>query len=335
MRIKRKKLTFVQTVTDLAWWRSWFEIVLGCTILGAGFVYFINPYNLVPGGVYGASIVVHNLFPSLMVGTIGYFFDIPLMILSMVLLGAKLGSRTIVAALITPMIMNIITNFSYPTPEAIETLDPALLLGGKLDLSDHLLVAVFMGSVMSGVGCAFIARNQATSGGTDIVAMIMQKYMGINFSKAILIADGMVVLFGLIVIGFGVGSKLPTDGNKVYLSLYSLICILINSRALAYVLHGNKDDKLMFIITAKPISELREYIIEELDRTATSIKSSGLYSEEEKQMLFLVVSNKECEEAKRRIKEYDPQSFVVITDVYNIYGDGWKPLPNKDDIEAV
>ena len=72
---------------------SWIGIFVGCTILAAGFVYFINPYNLVPGGVYGASIVLHNLFPSIQVGTFGYMFDIPLLIISVLVLGAKLGAR--------------------------------------------------------------------------------------------------------------------------------------------------------------------------------------------------------------------------------------------------
>ena len=86
---------------------SWIGIFVGCTILAAGFVYFINPYNLVPGGVYGASIVLHNLFPSIQVGTFGYMFDIPLLIISVLVLGAKLGARTIVAALFTPLAMNV------------------------------------------------------------------------------------------------------------------------------------------------------------------------------------------------------------------------------------
>ena len=89
--------------------RAWVTILLGCTILAAGFVFFINPYNIVPGGVYGASIVLHNLFPSIQVGTFGYLFDIPLLILSVLLLGAKLGTRTIAAALITPLLMNIMS----------------------------------------------------------------------------------------------------------------------------------------------------------------------------------------------------------------------------------
>lgn len=97
--------------------------------MAAGFVFFINPYNIVPGGVYGASIVLHNLFPSIQVGTFGYMFDIPLLILSVVLLGSKLGIRTIVAAMLTPLIMNVMSRLVYPTQEALEKLDPTQLLG--------------------------------------------------------------------------------------------------------------------------------------------------------------------------------------------------------------
>ena len=93
--------------------------------MAAGFVFFINPYNIVPGGVYGASIVLHNLFPSIQVGTFGYMFDIPLLILSVVLLGSKLGIRTIVAAMLTPLIMNVMSRLVYPTQEALEKLDYA------------------------------------------------------------------------------------------------------------------------------------------------------------------------------------------------------------------
>ncbi|WP_373750330.1 YitT family protein, partial [Jeotgalibaca porci] len=108
--------------------------------MAAGFVYFINPYNLVPGGVYGASIVLHNLFPSVQVGTFGYMFDIPLLIISVLFLGTKLGARTIVAALFTPLAMNTLSILSYPSKEALHRLDPAELLGGCINMTEHLML---------------------------------------------------------------------------------------------------------------------------------------------------------------------------------------------------
>lgn len=312
---------------------SWMGIFIGCILLAAGFVFFVNPYNFVPGGVYGASIVLHNLFPSVQVGTFGYMFDIPLLILSVVFLGSKLGVRTIVAALFTPLVMNVLSQMIYPTQEALESLDPALMLGGILDMSDHLMLACLMGATLIGIGCGMVVRNQATTGGTDIVAMFLQKYAHIRFSTGILLVDAMVVLFGLLVIGFGFGTADDVTQPSWHLSFYSLIAIFVSSRVLAYVINGAKDDKLLFIISNGDTTELTHFILHELDRSATYIKSRGVYSKEEKEMLFLVVSNKEVTKVKLKIKEVNPKAFVVVTDAYDTFGEGWKTLPSKDDLQ--
>lgn len=305
---------------------SWIGVFFGTLLMSAGFVYFINPYNIVPGGVYGCSIVLHNLFPTIQVGWFGYMFDIPLLILATILLGAKLGAKTIGASLITPLIMNSLSSLSYPTKEALQNLDPSQLLGGALDFSNELILAVLAGSVLIGVGCGIVVRSGATTGGTDIVAMIMQKYTHIRFSTSILLVDGAVVLFGLIVIGF-------IMGGPVSLSIYSLVSIYLSSRMVAYTLNGSKDDKIVFIISDKPLEPLRKYIIEDLDRTATRIKTSGLYSGEEKQMIFFVASYKEVQSLKIKIKEADPKAFVIVTDAYDTYGEGWKQLPNAGEVQ--
>lgn len=312
---------------------SWMGIFVGCSIMAIGFVFFINPYNFVPGGVYGASIVMHNLFPSIQVGTFGYMFDIPLLILSLVLLGAKLGARTIVASLFTPFVMNVLSELVYPTQEALQSLDPSLMLGGMLDLSDHLMLACLMGSVLIGVGCGIVVKSQATTGGTDIIAMILQKYANIRFSNGILIVDALVVAFGLLVIGFGIGTADDSTQPSWHLSFYSLIAIYVISRVLAYVINGAKDDKLVFVIGSGDMTELNRFILEDLDRSATYIKSRGLYSNKEKEMLFLVVRNKEVNSVKHKIKEVDPRAFVVVTDAYDTFGEGWKQLPSKGEIQ--
>ena len=241
---------------------AWASILLGCTILAAGFVFFINPYNIVPGGVYGASIVLHNLFPSIQVGTFGYMFDIPLLILSVILLGAKLGTRTIAAALITPLLMNIMSRFVYPTQEALERLDPTQLLGGTMNMSEHLMLTSIIGATVIGIGTGIVIRNQATTGGSDIVGMLLQKYCHIRFSRAILLVDATVVCFGLLVIGFGIGSANDSTQPSWHLSFYSLISIFVISRVIAYVINGEKNDKLIFIISNKNLPELRRYILE-------------------------------------------------------------------------
>ena len=252
-----------------AWWRSWFLIFFGCSVMGAGFVLFVNPYNFVPGGEYGMGIVLHNIFPSIQVGTFGYMFDVPLMLVAMLVFGGQFGTRTVLAALYTPGFMNVLTRLVYPNPEAVESLDPSLLLGGRLDLSNDLLLTCVIGAVVIGIGQGIVVRQQATTGGTDIVGMLLQKFAGIKFSTGILLADGFVVLSGLAVIGFGIGTD-EAAANGWMLTLYSLITIYISSRVIAYLLDGASYDKLLFIISDHHQARKRS-IIEALDRSATYI----------------------------------------------------------------
>ena len=240
--------------------------------------------------------------------------------------------RTIVAALLTPLIMNGLSIISYPDREALEMLDPTQLLGGVVNLSDQLMLTSVIGAVLIGIGVGLVARNQATTGGSDIVALILQKYTHLPFSKGILLVDAMVVLFGLVVIGFGLGSAKDAGDPSLHLSFYSLIAIYITSRVVAFMVSGSKDDKLMFVISEKRLVDLQHYILNDLSLSGTYIKSSGMYSGEDKEMLFLVVSYKEAATLKFKIKEFDPRAFVVITDAYDAYGEGWKELPSASDI---
>ena len=325
-------LNHLQTLRSWRWWASWAVILLGCIFMSAAFVLFINPYKFVPGGVYGLSIVLHNIFPSLQVGTIAYFFDVPLMLAAMYVFGGRFGTRTVVAALFTPLIMNLLTLAVYPTPEAVEALDPSQLLGGNLDMSGDLLLACLFGAVMIGVGQGMVVRNQATTGGTDIVAMLLQKYAGIKFSNGIFIADGTVVLLGLVVIGFGVGIEGESGGWV--LTLYSILIIYAISRVVAYMLDGASYDKIIFIITQHSHDELRRFIIDDMDRSATYIKARGMYTGAEKEMIFLVVSRNEVAGVQRKIKQIDPRAFVVVTDAYDTFGEGFKPFPDENEIKA-
>jgi len=314
------------------WWRSWILIFVGCAVMGTGFVLFINPYKFVPGGVYGLGIVMHNLFPSIQVGTFGYMFDIPLMLIAVWVFGGQFGTRTVLAALFTPGYMNLLTRLVYPTAEAVEALDPAQLLGGRLDLSGDLFLACLMGAVIIGVGMGLVVRQQATTGGTDIVAMLLQKFAGIKFSTGIFLADGFVVLAGLVVIGFGLGME-QTSGEGWMLTLYSLIIIYTTSRVVAYMLDGASYDKLLFIISDNT-EALKQFILHDLDRSATYIKSRGMYTGNDRDMIFLVVSRKEVRQVQHKIREIDRKAFVVVTDAYDTYGEGFKPLPDTDTIQA-
>ena len=337
-RMSMNLKALLEPVGTFAWWRSMFAIVLGCLIMAVGYSYFVSPYNIVPGGVYGMGIVLHNVFPSIQVGTFGYMIDVPLLASAIIVFGRQFGGRTLFAACLTPGLINLLSWIAFPNQEALEARDPKQLFGGVIDLSNDLMLASLLGAVLIGLGVGLVLRNQATTGGTDIIAMYLQKFAKMKFSTGILLADSCVVLSGLLVIGFGVGSgadREAVEGGSWLLSFYSLITIYVSSRVLAYVIDGASYDKLLFIISENHHAELRDFIIEDMDRSGTYIKGKGMYTDQDREMIFVVVSRKEVHLVQNKVREIDPKAFMVVTDAYETFGEGFKQFPDKDTIQAV
>ena len=162
-------------------------------------------------------------------------------------------------------------------------------------------------------------------------SMILNKFLKIPFPKGVLLADSCVVLAGLVVIGFGLGIDDKEAGGWL-LSFYSLICIFISSRVIDRVIDGASYDKLLFIISNKHSDQIRDYILNDLQRGGTFIKSSGLYSNEDKKMIFLVVSRREVTQVQCKLREIDPTLFLVVTDAYDTYGEGFKSFTDNDSV---
>lgn len=309
-------------------------ILFGCFIVAIGFTYFINPYHLVPGGVFGASLVVHSFVPYVQVGTITMLFEVPLLIISALCLGTNLGLRTLVASFAAPLMINILGTIGYDNPEALQALDPTQLFGGAIDMTNDKLLTCIIGGAIVGIGETFIIRTGASSGGTDIIAMIMHKYLKTKFTPSLLFVDGVILLSGLLVIGFGIGLDSDTPQGSWLLSFYALITMIVMNRSLAWGLSGNRDNKLLYII-CEPSKEdiLREWILHTLDRTATKISAKGLYSEDDKQLFMMVVRDKELSIITDQIRQIAPGSFVIVSDSYDVYGFRWNELPINNGMD--
>lgn len=279
-------------------------ILLGGILITVAFVLFITPYNIILGGVYGIAIIIHNFLPQFMVGTIGLTLNVPLLIVAFWLLGKGYGAKTVITSLIIPMIMNTATVLVGGT-------DPSELLGGTIDLSNDILLSSLFGGLFLGVGQGLIIKNRSTSGGTDIISLVVSKYTNRPFSKIMLITESVVVLGGLVALG---SWKLP---------LYSLITIAVASKIIDIIVEGASTDKLLFIITDRK-SEVKQYILEELRRGGTFIKASGMYSENDKNMVFVVVSRNQLPIVKYRINEIDKEAFITIVNANEIVGQGFK-----------
>ena len=183
----------------------------------------------------------------------------------------------------------------------------------SFNFAEDTLMAAICGGLLIGVGCGLILRAGATSGGTDIISMLIVKFAKTKFSSAMFLVESTIVIIGMIVLG---DWKLP---------LYSLISIFVCARAIDYVLEGASYDKLLFIISEKK-EELKQYILVDMERGGTYIKSSGMYTGNDKDMIFLVISRREIAAVKEKIRALDPMAFVVVVDAYETYGDGFKPF---------
>lgn len=289
-------------------WFSWVLVTIGAFILAMGFVLFTNPYKIIPGGVYGLGRVLHHLIPSIQTGTFGLLFDVPLTITAILVFGRQFGAKTIYAALITPVFMNAMTSILGENPA-----DGISIISTQFNFSDNVFFAALCGGLLIGVGCGLILRAGATSGGTDIISMLIVKFAKTKFSSAMFLVESTIVIIGMIVLS---DWKLP---------LYSLISIFVCARAIDYVLEGASYDKLLFIISEKK-EELKQYILVDMERGGTYIKSSGMYTGNDKDMIFLVISRREIAAVKEKIRALDPMAFVVVVDAYETYGDGFKPF---------
>lgn len=289
--------------------KQWLYILLGAFLIASAFVLFITPYQIVPGGVYGTGVVLNYLFPYLEVGTYGLMLDIPLLMISFWLFGGKFGAKTIVAALLCPIIMDGLTYI-------IGDKDPVTMLGGSINLTNDVLLACLFGGVIMGVGLGLILKSHATSGGTDILAMIVSKYMRMPFSRAMLIVDSMVVLFGLLVFG---DWKVP---------LYSLVTIFICTKVIDFVISGGTDDKLLFILSNKN-DDIKEYILGDLERGGTFIKSAGMYTNAPKDLIFVVISRREMTLVQDFVRQHDPNAFMVVVNAHETLGDGFKNFSER------
>ena len=281
-------------------------IFIGGILITIAFVLFITPYKIIPGGVYGIAIIVNNFLPDFMVGTIGLMLNVPLLILAFFLLGKGYGTKTLITSLVIPAIMN---GFTY----LVGGTDPSVVLGGMINLSDDILLAAIFGGIFLGTGGGLIIKNRSTSGGTDVISLIISKYLKVPYAKIMLITESAVIIGGLIALG---DWKLP---------LYSLITIMIASKMIDIIIKGASTDKLLFIITDKE-QEVKSYILNDLNRGGTMIKASGMYSSKDKEIVFVVVSRNQLPIIKYNIKAIDADAFITIVDASEIVGMGFKPL---------
>jgi uncharacterized membrane-anchored protein YitT (DUF2179 family) len=281
------------------WFFSYSLIIIGSFILATGFVFFITPYKIVPGGVYGISIVLHYLFGT-PVGMMALCFDIPLTIIGIRILGPRFGFKTVLGFSLTAVFTDTLT--------WIWGFEP-------LVKGDALLSSIF-GGLLLGLGLGLIFKSKATSGGSDIVAAIIARYTRLPIGQLMILVDSVIVLFGLFVFR---DWKVP---------LYSWIVIFITGKVIDGVLEGINYEKSLFIISDKH-EEIREKIITGLNRGGTIIDGRGMFNMADRKIIFTVISRRELAMLEEYIHQIDPKAFLTVFDASEILGEGFRSLEEK------
>lgn len=290
------------------WFISYSLIIIGAFILSAGFVFFITPYHIVPGGVYGISIIIHKFFDT-PIGAIALCFDIPLTIIGFFVLGPRFGAKTIVGFTLTAIFVDGLTMI-YDHFNGAELDGFAPLIVG-----DALLSSIF-GGVVIGLGLGLIFKSKATSGGTDIIAMIVSKYSKMPVGQTLMMVDSCIVIGGLIAF----------DDWKI--PFYSLIVIFITGKVVDLIMQGGSYEKTLFIVSSET-EKIRDYIINDLSRGGTFLNGQGMFNFDDKKVIFTTVSRREMAMLQSFIHDVDPNAFMTVVDANEVLGEGFKSLRDK------
>lgn len=278
---------------------EYLAIIVGTTILSIAINVFFDPFELVTGGVSGLSIIIktfaeerYNIIIPLWLTNIA--LNIPLFIVGVKVLGIKMLGRTIFATLYL--------SFALFYTKLIPT--------SFLANIEPLLIALF-GGVLSGVGIGLVLSSFATTGGTDLAANIIHKYVKhISISKLLFILDTCIILFGIFMFG-------------ITKAMYAIIAVYTTSKVIDSILEGLSFSKAALIISEHSDIIAKE-ILSELDRGVTGLSGRGMYTLNNKEILLCVVSRKQVIQLKDAVKSIDNRAFLLVFDVREALGEGFE-----------
>lgn len=272
--------------------RSYLGILLGVVITAIGLGWFLIPNRIAAGGVSGLATVTYHLF-EFPVGITMLALNIPLLIAGIKGLGASYGIKTVFGAVSLSILVEVVGGF----PVSVTT--------------DALLSAIY-GGVISGIGLGIAFRFGGSTGGTDMAAQLIAKYFPISVGQALLVVDGIVIILAGVFFG-------------AELALYALLTVYISTKTIDLVQEGQSYAKAAFIISQDP-EGIGKAILAELERGVTALAGTGVFTGTQREVLFVIVSRNEITRLKMIVNNYDEQAFVVIADVYEVLGEGFKKL---------
>ncbi|WP_335871576.1 YitT family protein [Bacillus sp. 2205SS5-2] len=268
---------------------EYLAVISGSVIVAITFNVFLLPNEVASGGVSGISTILKGLL-NWEPAYVQWALNIPLFIAGLIFLGFQFGIKTAVGTIFLPLVVFLTKDW-----------DPWTL--------DPLLGALF-GGIGVGLGLGIVFRGKASTGGTDLAAQIINKYTGLSLGTCVALIDGLIVLSAALVFDIERG-------------LYAMIGLYVTSKTIDLVQVGIGRSKMTLIITNRQ-EEIRDGILNKIDRGVTKLSAYGGYTDDERPILMCVVDQTEFTKLKQLVKSIDPTAFIVVTDSSEVVGEGFK-----------
>lgn len=265
-----------------------FIVTLGCMIMAFNINYFFLGNKLAQGGVGGLSLILHYL-SHIDISYIYFGLNVPLIIAAYIFLGKEFVVKTLYATVVLTISLKIFGNFREPL--------------------DEILMASILGGALNGIGIGIVFYAGGSTGGTDIIAKIINKYYGIALGKVLLAMD--FIILSLVAFIFG----------KI-IFMYTLISLVVTAKIVDLIQEGIYSAKGVTIITNKT-EELKNRIMQDVERGLTIINAQGAYTQKDVSMLYCVVGKYQLMKVKNIVKEVDPEAFMIVSHVHEVIGKGF------------
>ena len=269
-------------------------ITIGILLVAISVVYFFEPNNIAAGGITGLAIVINHYIPFISIGPLVLMMDAVLFVIALIVLGAKFGAKTIYSSVLLSVSMWLMQTFI------------------PINITNDLMLATIFGTLISAGGMAIVFNANASTGGTDIIAKILNKFFHIEIGKSLLMVDFLVTLLGAITFGINMG-------------LYGLLSVIINGVVIDNIIAGFKTKSEITIISDKN-KDISKFILNDLERGCTFIKGVGGFTGKDTALLYTVLDRSEFIKLKNKIREIDKNAFITVGEVHEVMGEGFKGI---------
>jgi len=275
------------------------QIIVGAVLGALSVVVFLVPADVVPSGISGMAVMLNELF-GLPIGILALLLNIPIQFVGARMLtgGWRVLVRTVFAIVIYSVVIDLLTPFV-----------PAQ------GVSDDRILNALFGGVLGGVGGGFVLRTGASLGGTSTLALIVQKRIGTPLSTTFLYTDTLIII--------AAGLVFDVEG-----ALYAMVVLFLGGVAADYIMEGPSVIRTAVVITDHP-DEVAQALLSQLGRGVTLLPARGAYTGQQRGMLYVTMARTQVNDLKQVVNKVDPKAFVVIGQAHTAYGEGFRPLTEK------